>query len=267
MIVHYQPVIEIGSSRVVRAEVFCRFPDSAGEMQHLETFIPHAERVGLISELTQSVLLLALTQRHSWNRTLPLSFNVSRLDLENSAFFDHVVELFERSQTDPRLITFELNDGIQSIEDGAAFETMRRLRAVGIRFCVDGFGPTISMFSYLELERVAVREVKIDALGRLDVAKRTTIGSVVELANRLHIDVIAKNVETEDQLALVERLGCRFAQGFAIAKPMEQSALIAWLADRETAPPVLAPLPVAPPTPAVPAKRSFLDSIISKRLK
>ncbi|GAC1306710.1 MAG: hypothetical protein NVSMB21_09790 [Vulcanimicrobiaceae bacterium] len=263
MIVIYQPVIEIATGHVARAEVLCRFPDGAQEMQNLGTFIPHAEQIGLIGELTQSVMALALTERAGWTAALPLSFNISRLDIEDATFFDRAMALLKKYEVDPATITFELNDGIQVIENGAGLEMMRRLRAAGVRLCVDGFGPTMSTFSYLELERVAVQEVKMDVLGHLSTAKRVTIASVVELAKPLRIDVVAKGVETAERLAQVGELGFGFAQGYGIAKPMEQEALLLWLAGREISG---GNVPVAPPVATVePAKRSFLGGLFGKR--
>lgn len=263
MIVQYQPVIEISTGRVVRAEVLSRIPEGLDGIHDIGTFIPHAEGVGLIGEVTQSVLALASSEREGWDIPLPISFNISRLDLEDRSFFDRTMALFARHDVDPRAITFELNDGIQAIEEGAALEAMRRLRAAGLRFCVDGFGPTVSMFSHLELERIAVQEVKIDMLGDFGPTKRTTIESVVFMASNLAIDVVAKGIENAERLALATRLGFGFAQGYGIARPMDGAKLQRWLADREIV--AVERLPsVVPSAPAPPAKRSFLGGLFGK---
>ncbi len=264
MIIHYQPVIEIATQRVVRAEVLCRFPDGAVDMQDLKAFIPHAERVGLIRELTESVLLLALSEWKTWGVAPPLSFNVSRLDLEDPAFFERTMDIFKRCGAEPAAITLELNDGIQSIDDGGAFNAMLRLRAAGIRFAVDGFGPTLSTFSYLELERVGVHEVKIDVSGAEGKKERATIASVVDISNQLHLDVVAKGVETAQRLALVSELGCGFAQGYAIAKPMDAESFVAWLATEEIAAPRSAPVASGAGSEK---SKSFMGGLFGKRSK
>lgn len=264
MIVHYQPVIEIATGLVVRAEVLCRFPDGANDMRDIGTFITHAEDVGLIHELTQSVLLLALTERESHHLELPLSFNVSRFDLDDPAFRERVAALLVKFAIPSTSITLELNDGIVSIDDGEAFRTMRSLGKSGIRFCVDGFGEHMSTFSHLELERTAVREVKIDVRGYVAATKRATISSIVAIARQLGIDVVAKGVETPACLALVGELGCGFAQGFQIARPMDAAGLVAWLGEHEVARP-LPSEPLAVAEQPVPEKASFLSGFFGKR--
>lgn len=264
MIVNYQPVIEIASQRVVRAEVFCRFPDGDEEMRDIRTFIPHAENVGLIRELTRSVMFLALTERKAWNVALPLSFNVSPLDLEDPVFFDRTMAALARFEVNPRAITLELNDGIQNSDSGEALATIRRLRAAGVRLCVDGFGTDMSIYSHLELERILASEVKIDVCGFIGAAKRTLLTSVVEIAKNLHIDVVVKGVETLECLELAGNLGCGFGQGYAIARPMDGEALVAWLADREIVE-IGAPAPVPERAEPIP-KRSFFEGFFGKRV-
>lgn len=266
MVVHYQPAIELASGNVVFAEVFCRFPAGAGETEDLATFIPRAEAIGLIGKLTESIVSLAFTERATWPVALPLAFNVSRLDLEDPTFFERTTALFERFGADPRTTTFEIGEGVQSTEEGNGLGAMRRLRALGVRLAVDGFGPTFSSFSHIELERVGISEVKIEAGGVNDAEFRAKVRGIVGLCGGAGVDVVAKGVESCERLQLVRDLGCGYAQGFEIARPMAADAFVTWLAEHALAP-LPEPLPLPAPAPVeTPARgsRTLFSKIFGK---
>ncbi|GAC1476460.1 MAG: hypothetical protein NVS2B8_05980 [Vulcanimicrobiaceae bacterium] len=234
MILHYQPILEVETGRVVRLETFCRSGSAYG-MDEAATYIDSAESTGYITDLTREVVARALQDRKHFPLSVPMSFNISVHNLREADFVAYIDAVAKDYAIEPALITLELRDGIQGIDDGPELQALRALRDRGCRISVDGFGPELSQFSYLEVERIGASELKVAAeliAQYYRLASRVTVSSVVDLAKHLHLDVVAKNVETQIQLDEAFVLGCRYAQGHFFAKPMGAREIAAWLSGR-----------------------------------
>ncbi len=254
MIIHYQPIVEIDSGDTVRVEAFTRV-ENRGNHLDAATFIAQAEANGLIRHVTTKVVELVLADRDVFGRTVPLSFNVSEPSLRDPEFSTWFLGAMTDAAVDLTSVTLEFPDGVQGSASDAARATMRRLRERGVRFSIDGFGLDLSQWSHIEIEKSGVVEVKIhaDIIANFRSSQsRVLMGSVMDIADRFHLDVVAKNVESLEHIAGARELGCRFAQGYAITRPMAAAELGSWLADR-TVRAMLQPPPVAPSAPPQPS--------------
>lgn len=236
MNVHYQPIVDLETQEVVRAEAFCRLGDGALGAIAASEFLPHAERNGLMRELTECVIGQVLADRRSWALDLPVSINLSQSNLFESDFCERVIAMFEKYETDPSLVTFELGDGVQSTLSTEEREAMHRLAVLGVRFSLDGFDLNRSDFTVLRVSRLPLCELKIDAkLLALGQPPNRAIRRTMVFADELNLDVVVKSVETPEEVAALRALGCAFAQGYAFGAPMESYAFDEWLSHKVAA--------------------------------
>jgi EAL domain-containing protein (putative c-di-GMP-specific phosphodiesterase class I) len=267
--IRFQPVIDIGTDIVVRVEAFCAIKVSVEGVEGTAAFVKHAEESGLIRGLTESVLARTLSEWRKLTNGPAVSINVSQANLDENDFCDRIEAALASCELEGESLTLELPEGIELMADGPSLDMLRRLKKRGVRISVDGFGPEHSMFSYIELERICARELKIDAhfLATLGVSRRATLASMVALCRNGNMDAVIKNVETEEQLELARGLGCNRAQGFLIAHPMDSAALEAWLQERTVIPARRPEVPQPEEQPAAPAgeRRTVLDKLFRKR--
>ena len=264
MNISFQPIVEIDTDAVIRAEAFCRMGVSLDGLDGTAEYIRHAEQNGLMRELTESVVDRALRERDGFEQGPALSVNLSHANLEEPDLCDRVERFLDRYEMEGSSLTFELNEGIEFLKEGRSMDALRRLSADGVRVSVDGFGPTLSMFSYIELERIGARELKIDAqfLSSIGASRRAVLAGIVALARTGKMDAVIKNVETTDQLALAKDLGCNCAQGYLIATPMDPAEMREWLAGHHVVPAARRSADQAPL--AKPLQQSYLDKFFSR---
>jgi len=131
------------------------------------------------------------------------------------------------SRIDPRLLEFELTESMLMTDAESAVETLRRIKARGIRLALDDFGTGYSSLSYLK--RFPLDALKIDRAFIRDVTENpddvSIVVAIINLARSLRLHVIAEGVETQEQLEFLRRHGCDEAQGYYIARPMDVAAI------------------------------------------
>ncbi len=225
MNVHYQPIVDLETSAVVRVEAFCRLGDGAlGHILPAE-FLPLAERNGQMRELTEGVIVAVLTDRATWPTPLPVAINLSQTNLFESDFPNRVASLLSRFDVDPSHVTFEINDGVQDLISPEEREAMNVLAVSGVRFSLDGFDLGRSQFTALRVTRLPISEIKINAkLLSLDVSPDRGARRSMAFARDEHLDVVVKSVESTREIDTLLAIGCTLAQGYAFGAPMESSA-------------------------------------------
>jgi diguanylate cyclase (GGDEF)-like protein len=222
--IHYQPVTDLRSQRVVTMEALLRWchPD-LGPVAPVE-FIPIAEDTGLIVDIGRWVLETACSDCRAWRdagHDAGVSINVSGRQLANADLVDDVREALERTGLPPAVVTLELTESILVTSDEGSRVALTALKALGVRLAIDDFGTGYSSLSYLA--ELPVDDLKIDRsfISRLghDTQSLSMIGAVVELAHSLGLIVTAEGVETELELAELRRTGCDLVQGYLLGKP------------------------------------------------
>ncbi len=235
---HYQPQLEIDSGRVVGVEALLRWrnPD-LGEVAPAR-FIPVAEDCGLIVSIGAWVMEEACRQaqalRQADGAELTMSVNLSALQFRRAGLVETVAGALERSGLPPHLLELELTESVllQDVEN--TLDTVRRLKALGVRLSVDDFGTGYSSLSYLK--RFAVDRLKIDRSFVRDVTTdpddAAIVRAVIQLARSLRLGIVAEGVETEAQLAFLREEGCQAVQGYLFSRPLASPDLKAFLRGR-----------------------------------
>jgi EAL domain-containing protein (putative c-di-GMP-specific phosphodiesterase class I) len=205
-----------------------------------DEFIPLAEEYELIDDLTRCVLGAATRQAAEWGRSgLPLivGVNVSAANLTAGTLVDDVAGALATSGLAPEQLVIELTESTVAEDPERAAAQFAALRIAGVETSIDDFGTGFS--SLAQLVNIPAGVLKIDRSLVTGVAHRgsqaaAAIAAVVGLAQACGMRSLAEGVETAEQLALAAELGCTFAQGFHIARPMPGAELALWVAERGT---------------------------------
>ena len=244
--IHVQPILDLGTNRVVMVEGLARWTHPTLGRIAPDRFVAAAERCGAIHRLTAILLRKALTDAARLLPEIGLSFNLSSHDLASAETVVAILGVVRESGFDPRRLTLELTETALMRDFERAREAITLLRALGIRIALDDFGTGYSSLSYVH--RLPLDKVKIDRSFMADLhtpSGERIVATILDFCRNLDLACVVEGVETEDQLAILRRLGCRSVQGYLIGRPMRMDALLDGLATIEAAPEPAAPRRVA----------------------
>ncbi|MBI6567183.1 PAS domain S-box protein [Pseudomonas synxantha] len=227
--VHYQPQIDARGNRIVGAEALVRWQHPQLGAQSPTEFIKVLEDSGLILEVGTWILdeaCGAFAQLIADGLVDPLNFslcvNISPRQFRQNDFVERVERSLEQHQLPFSLLKLEITEGIviQNLDDTVA--KMRRLKKLGVSFAMDDFGTGYSSLTYLK--RLPVDALKIDQSFVRDATHDPNdaeiIRAIVAMARSLNLEVIAEGVETPEQLAFLQQLGCHLFQGYLHSRPL-----------------------------------------------
>jgi diguanylate cyclase (GGDEF)-like protein/PAS domain S-box-containing protein len=227
--VHYQPIVELSSSKILGVEALVRWEHRERGLVPPSEFIPLAEETGLVVPLGHWVLDEACRALSTLPEQITLSVNLSGRQLLQPEFCSELKEMLARCRIDPSRLRLELTESMLIGNGAAAIAALTQLRGTGVRLCIDDFGTGYSSLSYLH--ELPIDSLKIDrsfvgAMGD-DERKIKIVQSILVLGKALGIDVVAEGVETQEQVDVLRRLGCERAQGYFFARPvpLEQLSL------------------------------------------
>ena len=233
----YQPIMDVSTGATVSFEALLRWQHSEHGLIMPDTFIPIAEETGLIVPIGTWVLNEALGQVQRWRRQVPgaenvsAAVNISGRQLVAVDFPGILEAAITGSDIDPAAVNLEITETILMDQPDLPKETLQRLAALGVGLSIDDFGTGYSSLSYLKW--LSARTLKIDRTFVKELGSDPHGATIIELvqgmANSLNIDVIAEGVETSDQLAELQRLGVRLAQGYFWSKPLPPERIPSWL--------------------------------------
>ena len=224
--VHYQPIIDLKTSRPTTLEALARWRRPDRSLVPADVFIPIAEQTGAIIEIGREVLRQACHAVQMWRRTVPghsdlgVAVNVSAHQVLSGRLVEHVAEALGDSGMPPSALTLEITEST-ALEDpdrvAAEFALLRRL---GVRIAVDDFGSGYSSLGMLM--RLTVDVLKIDStLLDFDTTRQgSLVTAVAELGRTLGLTVVVEGVETPDHLARAFEAACDAAQGYHFSRPL-----------------------------------------------
>jgi diguanylate cyclase (GGDEF)-like protein len=228
-VVHYQPLLDVGSGRIVGTEALVRWQHPERGLVAPMEFIPIAEATGQIIAIGRFVLREACKQAAAWaaaGRPLRMSVNVAVDELSQDNFPDAVREVLSETGLAPDTLCLEITESSLMRATAPSSSALAGLKQLGVKLAIDDFGTGYSSLSYLH--EFPVDELKIDRsfIGRLDRDTRDKhlVGAIIGMAHALGLTVVAEGVETDQQLQLLGELGCQLAQGylFATAQPADR---------------------------------------------
>ncbi len=225
--VAYQPLVDAKTSQWLGVEALARWVNKrTGESVPPDTFIPIAERSGLIELLGLQILRKALTESNNWPG-LKMSVNVSPAQFRNPAFPEHVARIIAETGADAKMLTLEVTEGFFVRNPERAQRIVKALKALGVSISLDDFGSGFSSIGYLrqfDFDRLKIDRSFISALDN-EANAPNVIQATVALANAFNIPVTAEGIEREEQAIILRLSGCDEFQGFLFGRPMAASEI------------------------------------------
>ncbi len=222
--VHFQPQIDVSSLRISGAEALIRwYHPERGWLNPLE-FIELGEEIGIGGQIGEWLLRTTLSHIADWHRSEapppPIALNLSNSQFHDRGFLDRLTDAISKHGLDAGCIEIEVTENVIVRDQEAARDLLARFNAVGIRTAIDDFGTGQSALS--TLTNLAVDTVKVDRsfIKNLGVSQkgRAVTASIIDIGHHLGLTVIAEGVETEEQLIMLESMGCDKAQGFFFSR-------------------------------------------------
>jgi EAL domain-containing protein (putative c-di-GMP-specific phosphodiesterase class I) len=201
-----------------------------------DTFIPLAERFGLIVRLGHWVINEACRQVAAWStegRHMRVAVNLSVHQLREASLVDSVEEALRRYGLLGSQLICEITESVAIQEREVTTRTFEGLARIGVHLSIDDFGTGYSSLS--QLRDLPARQLKIDRSFVKDIESkedaRAVVEAVIKLAHALRLTVVAEGVETQGQRDVLLGLGCDELQGFFYARPMRANAVLGWSLD------------------------------------
>ena len=238
LVLHYQPVMHLATGDCNRFEALVRWQHPERGLLPPGEFIPLAEQHELIVPLTRWVLAAATRQAAAWDAAgLPLvvGVNISASHFATGTLLSDVAAALADSGLPPERLVVELTESSVAEDPERAAAQLSALRISGVEVAIDDFGKGFSSLG--QLMSLPAGVLKIDrslVVGREGRASESAaaVAAVVGLAAAFGMRTLAEGVETAGQLTRVRELGCTFAQGFHIGRPMPAEEVLAWTAAR-----------------------------------
>ena len=234
LVLHYQPKASLGSGEVTHVEALVRWQRPEHGLVPPNEFIPLAEHTGLIKQLSTYVLDAALRQVRGWLDTgidLCVAVNLSARNLLEADLPDQIADLLLARRVPAERLILEITESTIMADPARALAVLTRLSEMGIRLSIDDFGVGYSSLSYLK--RLPVHEIKIDRsfVAQMDADEDDAfiVRSTIDLGRNLGLNVVAEGVETEEVWDELGELGCDYAQGWFLGRPMPAAELAEWL--------------------------------------
>ena len=233
-LLHYQPKVDLKSGCVTGAEALLRWnsPDR-GMVPPLE-FINTLEDTGLIIEVGRWILEKAMAQHAEWRKTDPraprIAVNISSIQLAQKNFVSMIGDIVNKYGREACGLDIEITETLVMKDVQANTVKLKAIRDMGVGVAIDDFGTGYSSFSYLIT--LPIDALKIDRSFILNIAgnegHRSIVSTIISLAHLMRHKVIAEGVDAEEQVRLLEQLGCDEIQGYYFSRPLPAGDFVEW---------------------------------------
>jgi len=227
LIVYYQPIVSLGTGKIVGFEALSRWQRPDGLVPPAE-FIPVAEETGLILRINRALLREACHQLRTWQSQfrcdppLTISVNMTPKQFAEAELVKEIEAILNETKVVPEMVNVEITETIAMSDPDRALSVLSELKALGVGLSVDDFGTGYSSLS--RLPRFPVDALKIDRTFISDMSRdqesREIVRLITMLAHSIGLKVVAEGTESEEQIIELKRLGCEMAQGYFYSPPV-----------------------------------------------
>ena len=232
---HFQPIMDLATNEVAGVEALVRWERPGVGLLSPVSFIEVAERTGQIVLLgtwvARNACLAAARLGRSTGGSRTVSINVSARQLSDPGLVQMLRQAVHDSGCAPSTVIVEVTESVLLRDLGAISATLDAIKALGIGLDLDDFGTGYSSLVHLKhfpVDRIKIDREFVSGLGAR-IADTAIVASTIALAHSVGVLAVAEGVETADQLELLQSMGCDFAQGYLISRPLDLDAFIAWL--------------------------------------
>jgi diguanylate cyclase (GGDEF)-like protein/PAS domain S-box-containing protein len=237
-VMHYQPVIDLQTGSICAVESLVRWQHPDLGLLPPRRFIGAAEEMGLIGPLGEWIMRSVCTQASIWQKhglRTRIGINLSLQQFQDPQFERTVRQILAELHLTGRDLQFELTETVSMQDPENTIRILTRLKAQGVDIMIDDFGTGYSNLAYLT--RFPVDYLKVDRSFVQDLtlgSDRTIVETIITMAHKLHLKVVAEGVETEKQFQLLKSYGCDAAQGFYFSAAVPAEACTRLLQQRDT---------------------------------
>ena len=215
--VHYQPIVDLASGRTDRFEALVRWRHPERGLVPPEEFLPAMAETGLIVQLGHWVIDEVCDRLARWGPGVAnVSVNVSDREFWHIDLLTYVLECLRRHGLEADRLTLDITEGVIMRRPEFALRIMREMHDAGLRLHLDDFGTGYSSLAMLHRFPVDAFKTDLDIIGGLTIGGRSAdlVGALVAMGGALDLTMIAQGIETPEQLAVLQRIGCSTGQGF-----------------------------------------------------
>ena len=230
LVLHFQPKVRLSDFRIVGLEALVRWQHPAHGLIFPKDFVALAEETGQIVELGKWVVRACIRQLAAWRAEglalVPVAFNVSARQLEDDHLCAFIRDELEAHALEGRLLEAEVTETglVESVEQ--AGRVLAALEGLGLSIALDDFGSGFSNLNYIR--SMPIRTIKIDRAFVCDIRNRPSdaviVESIVALAHKLNLCVVAEGVETLEQVVHLKTARCEVVQGYYFSRPLPAAA-------------------------------------------
>jgi EAL domain-containing protein (putative c-di-GMP-specific phosphodiesterase class I) len=229
----FQPQMSLVTGEVAGAEALLRWNHPRDGLRPPASFIPVAERTGLIAEIGEWVVGELASTLANWHRDGfegRIAFNISPRQVERPDFFLRLRQMFAEAGVPLSMIELEFTESAAMEVSAGVLDDIAALRADGARIAIDDFGTGYSNLA--RLRSMPLDRVKLDPslIAEIDTSEkaRVIVQAVIHLIKGVECEVVAEAVETVAQADILRAMGCDTVQGFIFAEPMFEQDFLAW---------------------------------------
>ena len=231
---YFQPKVSLRGMELAGVEALMRWQHPQRGLLPAAVFLPAAADNFLFDELTTVMLEKSIAQCRRWKTQgveVPVSVNISPDLLRDSGLAERIAAKVRAQRLPASRLIIEVPEAAIAHDIGDALENLVQLRVEGFGLAIDDFGT--GHCPREQLERIPASEMKIDRKMLAGATRRPALKDLlrqsIDLARELNFQAVAEGVESQEEWALVNELGCDMAQGYFIARPMAGDDLVGWL--------------------------------------
>lgn len=235
----YQPLWDIKTERITSAEALIRWEHPELGLIPPNEFIPLAEETGFIVPIGEWVLYNAIKEAqkwHSYGHFIKISVNISSIQLQRPNCMHVIQKILAETGFNPKFLEFEITERVTLSNPDEILKKLIRLRSIGIQIAIDDFGTGYSSLSYLK--KYPIDSIKIDRAFIQDIANDPRDNAMLEalllMAKSFNFDTVAEGVETSEQLEVLEKFNCHYAQGYHLSRPLRSEDFLNLIISKST---------------------------------
>lgn len=230
--VYFQPVVDIENASTVAFEALARWKSPMMGSISPAAFIPAAERMGIIGQLSDILFTKALKVASEWPADINLSFNLSANDVNDPDGLDRFIKTIGETGFSPKRLDFEITETATLYDLKQTKRAIQSLRQLGCGVTLDDFGTGYSSLSQLHalpLTRLKIDKSFVTGIQDNPVSYKI-VKSLLALSRDMNLACVVEGVETEKELAVLKELGASLAQGYLFAMPLTETEALSWIA-------------------------------------
>jgi len=229
--IYYQPQIDIINNKIKGFEALLRWNSSElGRICPTE-FIPVAEQSGLLIPMGDWIIKKVCLQNNIWKSKGymydTIAINLSAIQIENHKFEETLKKLIAETKIDPKFVELEITESILMKNFDNNVKLLTGIRALDVNIALDDFGTGYSSLSYLK--QLPINTLKIDKSFIDNIVtnerEKAIVDGIIQLAQKIDLDVIAEGAESKEQIGLLKKMGCNQIQSYYFSKPLPASEI------------------------------------------